>query len=196
MSLIAEITESAGYYPNPISNSATLVLPATGSFATAGQSVFGTYGGGAAPGDTLSIRFGAGQIVAGVGDNAMNCLGGVNTTVAPYDVFTNKFHVDTATKALWCQSTTAAGVKDVQIVNGITNMTVLYGVTRNAGASTGSCSDTYLRADQMAAGDWVNVCSVRVTLTFINTLNSVNASTNPVVISRTIAVMNTAGVNS
>jgi type IV pilus assembly protein PilW len=196
MNLIAELVESAGYYPSPYIYDASTVLPGTvAPFTLGGQGVFGTYGGGAAPGDTLTVRFGAAAPVGAVSDNAMNCLGGTNTAVAPYDVFVNRFHVDAATNALWCQATTAAGVKDVLIVNGIQNMTVLFGVTRSGG-STGSCTDTYLRPDQMGAGDWANVCSVRVTLTFTNTLNSVNAAANPVVISRTIAVMNELGVNS
>jgi type IV pilus assembly protein PilW len=189
MTLMADIIESAGYYPDPKSNDPTVVMPVSGSFASAGQAIFGTYSA-AAPGDTVTIRFGAG-FVGGVSDNVMNCLGGTNTTTPPYDLFVSKFHVDAATNALWCQSTTAAGTKDVLLVNGIQNMSIWYGVKRNA-AATGSCTDTYVRGNQMAVGDWTNVCSVRVTLTFTNTLNSVNANQTPISISRTIAVMSTA----
>jgi type IV pilus assembly protein PilW len=196
MTLMADVIESGGYYPNPRTNDAATVMPVAGSFATGGQAIFGTYSA-AAPGDTVTIRFGAGW-TGTVSDNVMNCLGGTNTTMAPYDLFVSKFHVDTATNALWCQATTANGtvVKDVLLVNGIQNMSILYGVTRNVGSGTGSCADTYLRADQMTNTDWTNVCSVRVTLTFTNTLNSVNANVTPITISRTIAVMSTVGANS
>jgi type IV pilus assembly protein PilW len=184
MTLMADIIESAGYYPDPKNNDPTVVMPVSGS-VVAGQAISGTYSA-AAPGDTMTIRYGA-----GVGDNVMNCLGATNTATAPYDLFVSKFHVDAATNALWCQSTTGAGTKDVLLVNGIQNMSIWYGVKRNA-AATGSCTDTYVLGNQMAAGDWLNVCSVRVTLTFTNTLNSVNAAQTPITISRTIAVMSTA----
>jgi type IV pilus assembly protein PilW len=190
MTLIADVVESAGYYPNPQTNSANLVFPGNVPFASALQTIYGTYGA-ATPGDTLTVQYAAG-FSGGVSDNVFNCQGAQNTATSPYDVFINKFHVDATTKALWCQATTAAGTKDVLLVNGITNMSILYGVTRGAG----TCTDTYVRGDQMTNADWLNVCSVRVTLTFVNPLNSVNASSTPIVISRTIAVMYTAGTNS
>jgi len=71
-------------------------------------------------------------------------------------------------------------------------LTILYGIKRNI-ADTGSCADTYLNASQMLAADWSNVCSVNVTISFINPISPAGP---PIKIQRVIATMNAAGVNS
>jgi type IV pilus assembly protein PilW len=206
MTLMADVIESAGYYPKPLITDPLLVMPAVGVFAAAGQPVFGTYNA-ATPGDTISIRYGAGYDPAAVPvwvDNVFNCAAQQNTTTNPYDTFTNKFYVaadanDATSNALWCQATTAAGTKNVQLVNGIQNMRILYGVARTFPNTTGSCTEIYQRADQMNPADWSNVCSVKVTLTFKSNLalpTGSPSSMKTVTISRTIAVMNQAGINS
>ena len=203
MTLMANVIESAGYYPKPLANDPTIVMPAAGVFAVAGQPVFGTYSA-ATPGDTISIRYGAGyDATTTTPDNVYNCAAQQNTSIDPYDTFTNKFYVaadanDATSNALWCQATTAAGVKNVQLVNGIQNLSILYGVAKTPNNTTGSCAEIYQRADQMSTADWSNVCSVRVTLTFKNNLAAPANSTSavPITISRTIAVMNQAGINS
>ncbi len=189
VSFMTEVVESAGYYPSPQTNNSALVLPSVnGSFA-AGQAIFGTYGA-AAPGDSIIVRFGA-----GLNDNVFNCRGGTNTSVAPYDTFTNKFYVKTVngTSQLWCTFTNAAGVVgDVPLVNNVTNLSIYYGIKRNV-VDTGSCTDTYLNASQMVfPADWNAVCSVQVTFTFVNPVNT----SQTINITRVIAVMNAAGVNS
>jgi type IV pilus assembly protein PilW len=201
MTLMADVVEAAGYYPKPLVTDPLAVMPVAGVFAAAGQPVFGTYSA-VTPGDTISIRYGAG-FDGTVIDNVFNCAAQQNGTQNPYDTFTNKFYVaadanDATVNALWCQATTAAGTKNVQLVNGIQNLRVVYGVARTFPSTTGSCSEIYLRADQMLTADWSNVCSVRVTLTFKNNLASPTGSTSavPITISRTIAIMNQAGVNS
>lgn len=193
MTLIADVVESAGYYPDPKVNDANTVMPAVGTTWVAGQSILGTYSA-AAPGDTVSVRYGA-----KLNDNVFNCAGRQNTATAGFDTFVNRFHVDSATNSLMCQYTTAAGTQDVVLVNGIQNMVILFGLTKSTGAPTGSCTDTYLRANQMTAADWSRVCSVRVTLTFVNKLDAVAGSTvatAPISISRVIAIMGMAGVNT
>jgi len=190
MTLMAAVIETAGYYPDPKNNTNTAVMPAVGVFATAGQPIFGVSNASAA-GDTVTVRYGAGLNAGPTGDNVLNCLGTTNTTVAPYDTFVNQFSV--ANNALTCTLTTSAGAQaPVALVNGVQSLGVVYGVKRNA-ADTGSCTDTYLQANQMAAADWNAVCSITVTLTFINPL----APAGPgIVIRRVIAVMNQAGVNT
>ncbi len=193
MALISGVVESAGYYPNPKVNDANTVMPAVGTTWAAGQSILGTYSA-AVPGDPISVRYGAGQ-----NDNVFNCAGQQNTAVAGFDTFLNRFHVDNATQTLMCQYTTAAGTQDVVLVTGVQNMSILYGVTRNAGAPTGSCADTYLNASQMTAADWSKVCSVRVSLSFVNKLDAPAGSTvatAPITLSRVIAIMSMAGVNT
>jgi type IV pilus assembly protein PilW len=182
MTFMSEVIESAGYYPNPMLNTVGAVLPPTGLFTVTGQGVVG------AAGDTITVRFGA-----GLNDNVFGCNGKQNLAVAPFDVFTSKFWVDPANQRLMCTpSTTASPQADVTLVNGVTSLSAVYGVKRSP-ADTGSCADTYLPTAQMLVTDWPNVCSIVVTVQFVNPLNSAGT---PVSITRLIAVMSTAGVNS
>ena len=194
LTFMTEVIESTGYFPNPKLYTAAAVMPAAAPFATAGQAVYGTYNA-ALPGDSVTIRYGA-----ALNDNVFNCRGSQNTTVGPYDVFVNRFWINTANPnnpVLTCTfSSGASPAVDVPLVNGVTNMSIQYGIKRNF-ADTGSCADTYLSAGpagpmQMQPADWSNVCSVLLQVTFANPLTPAT----PIVIKRVIAVMNTAGVNT
>jgi type IV pilus assembly protein PilW len=193
MTFMAEVVESAGYFPNPVSNVSTSVFPVAGVFLTPGQSVFGT-SGATATGDSVTIRYAAFK-----GDNVFNCLGLQNTTVTPYDVFVNTFAVKNiaGSPTLVCTvSSSIIPVTPVALVNNVQNLTILYGVKRSA-VGTGSCADTYLKASEMAPvafpNDWLSVCSVDVTISFTNPLQPAGA---PIVLRRVIAAMTAAGVNS
>jgi type IV pilus assembly protein PilW len=196
MTFMAEVVESAGYFPNPQTNVYTTVFPVTTTapvFATPGQSVFGI-SGATATGDSVTIRYAALQ-----NDNVFNCMGLKNTTVTPYDVFVNTFAVQliAGNPTLVCTvSSSIIAATPVALVNGVQNLTILYGVQRST-AGTGSCADTYLKASEMAPvafpNDWLNVCSVDVTIAFTNPLKPAGA---PIVIRRVIAAMTAAGVNS
>ena len=190
LTFMTEVIESAGYFPNPNLNINTTVLPAAGVFATPGQAVFGTHVA-AVPNDTVTVRYGA-----GLNDNIFNCSGTTNTTVANYDTFVNKFWVNNAVvknPVLTCTFTDIAtgAVLNVPLVNGVTNLQITYGVKRNVN-DTGSCADTYLNASQMLTADWSAVCSINLKVTFTNPIKPAN----PITITRVIAVMNAAGVNS
>jgi len=192
MTFMAAVIESAGYTPSPQNWKNTTVLPISGTtFATAGQGVFGTYSA-AAPGDTVTIRYGALQ-----NDNIFNCAGTQNTAANPYDVFVNKFWVDSVTDPanpiLKCTFTpTSTNIaKTVPLVNGVKMLTILYGVKRGT-VNTLSCADTYLNANQMLAADWMEVCSVSIDVTFVNPL----LTTSTIRVKRVVAVMNWAGVNT
>jgi type IV pilus assembly protein PilW len=189
MSFMAEVIEAAGYYPNPRLYTSGAVLPVAGVFTAAGQAVFGTQGAGP-PGDTVTIRYGA-----ALNDNVFNCRGTTNTGVAPYDTFVNRFWVNNAVATnpvLTCTFSSSLGATDVPLVNGVTSLQISYGVKRNP-LDTQSCADTYLRASQMLAADWGNVCTVKVVVLFRNPLNPAQP---PIPVTRVIAVMGTAGVNS
>jgi type IV pilus assembly protein PilW len=190
MTFMAEVVESTGYFPNPKLYTSGAVLPIAGVFAAPGQAVFGTYNA-AAPGDTVSIRYGA-----ALNDNVFNCRGTTNTTQNPYDTFVNKFWVNNAVPTnpvLTCAfSSNATALVNVPLVNGVQNLSILYGIKRNP-VDTGSCADTYLNGSQMLAADWSAVCSISMTVSFINPLNPTGPTIN---ITRVIAVMNAAGVNS
>lgn len=193
MSFIANVIETGGYYPNPQTNDPTNtlasgVLPPVPNFV-AGQPFYGTRNA-LPPGDSITVRYAAAQ-----NENVFNCLGN-QSAIAPYDTFFNKLWIKNG--QLTCTFSGKATVPtDVPLVNNVQNLTILYGVQRSA-ASTGSCADTYLLANQMAAADWNSVCSVSVTLTFNppNPLNPVGPGNQPTIITRIIAVMNKAGVNT
>jgi type IV pilus assembly protein PilW len=194
MSFMAEMIESGGYFPNPKLYQASSVMPVVaGTFAAAGQAFFGTHSTTAPNWDQMWVRFGAGY--DGVtSDNVYGCTGSRNTTVNPYDTYWNFFKVDTAASQLTCTFTPTNGAGTavtVPLVNGVTKMVILYGVKKNP-ADTLSCTDTYLNASQMAAADWLTVCSVSVQLTFANPI----IPAQPIVIQRVIAVMTAVGVNS
>lgn len=192
MTLISNVVQSAGYFPNPYANATSAALPASPSFGAAasgtppGPVIFGV--ANANPqGDTIAVRYAAGNT-----DQIMNCTGQTNTTVAPYVSWENDFAVDAAgelTCAVW-DSKSKTTTAPVAIVTGITNMTILYGVQTNP-LGNGTCTDTYMNATQVsAAGDWGKVCSVRVTLTFTNPI----PNTGAVTFTRTIAIMSQGGV--
>jgi type IV pilus assembly protein PilW len=191
LTFMTEVIESAGYFPDPGVNTGAAVMPVKAPFAAAGQAVFGTFNANPLLPDDVTIRYGAGPA-----DDIFNCRGTKNA-VAPYDTFENRFWVDNTVPSnpvLTCTFTSGVipGGVPVPLVNGVKNLKILYGVKRNP-VDTLSCADTYLNANQMAPVDWNNVCTVKVTVSFINPLDP----NKPVIdITRVIAVMNTAGVNS
>lgn len=189
MTFVAEVIESAGYYPDPIvaGNTSSAFFPAITPFTTAGQVFYGTTAVGS---DTVTVRYGAKN-----NDNVFGCNGKPNTT-GGNDTLVSKFSVvvapNPANSQLVCTFSTNAGlIVTVPLVNGVTNLSVMYGVTRNTGPSTGSCADTYLTTALMQNADWLNVCSIRMTLSF----NNPRGPLNPLPITRLIAAMNKAGVN-
>jgi type IV pilus assembly protein PilW len=184
MTLITDIVQAAGYFPDPTANTLTGSLPEiTVSEATvaAGQSLYGTHVD-ADPGDTLTARF-----TMASGDTIINCIGGTNTSgaVARY---VNTFSVTGGRLA--CSLNGAAASP---LVEGIKRMDVRYGVKRNTTDDNNNV-DTYLRADQMAAADWGNVSSVKVRLTFDNPLAGQAGQPATIQFTRTIAVMARTGV--
>src|ERR1700682_137056 len=68
MTLMADVIQTAGYFPDPTINTSGSTLIASGSFAN-GQTITGLYSA-AAPGDTVSVRY----MTAG-GDAILNCSG-------------------------------------------------------------------------------------------------------------------------
>jgi type IV pilus assembly protein PilW len=191
LTFMTEVIETTGYFPSPKLYTAAAVMPITGVFGASGQAVFGTYNGGVAPGDTVTIRYGA-----ALNDNVFNCRGTTNIAVVPYDTFVNTFWVNNANvnnPILTCTfSSGATPAVNVPLVNGVQNLTILYGIKRNL-VDTGSCADTYLNASQMLLADWSSVCSISLTVTFINPVPQGAPTIN---ITRVIAVMNSAGVNT
>jgi type IV pilus assembly protein PilW len=189
MIMITDVTQEAGYFPNPVLYTAG-DLPLTAPFQTAGQGVYGQHLNGVnAPGDTLTVRY-----MTASGDGILNCNGTSNTSGGPV-VYTNTFSV--VNGQLLCAVGNGA---PLQLVTGVTNLQVLYGVKRNF-AITGNDVDTYLTADQMTNTDWTNLTSVTITLTFVNPLSSTTGITTTegvnqpptLTFQRVIDVMNRTG---
>lgn len=192
MSLLTEVIQSAGHFPNPQSNSAASVFAAeTTSIQGQSlvfqqqQSVYGIYSG-TAPNDSLAVRF-----MAASTENMTLCDG----TSGNGNTYTNYFYVAgsaTAGYYLDCELQTGStwAASPVQLVKGLENITVLYGVT----TGTDDNVDTYVRADKMTSANWLNVTSVKVTLTFVNPLKADPGQSPTVQFSRVITLMNRIGV--
>lgn len=208
MTMIADVIQTAGYFPDPAHNSPATALPASPDFPNpenASDTDTNLAPGTNAQGDTISVRYAAGPT-----DTVMNCLGQTNTAaVAPQLSWENTLAVD-ANGELTCQvwdsqsnKTTAATplVTGLATAGGIKSMTLLYGV--NTGTATnGSCVDTYMSAAQVTAGNgagvsyWPNVCVVQVSLVFTNPVPPADGKKPTITFTRVIALMSRAGVNN
>jgi type IV pilus assembly protein PilW len=220
MTLIADVIQSAGYFPNPVLNQAALEFPVTApfgfagqtsAFTAAGQSVVGAGNYGdpplpANPSNSITVRYASAGTVAvppASPDNIINCTGNASTVAT---TFTNTFSLlpdpsIPGTYDLVCQlSDSAAGTTNtVYLVSGVKQMQIYYGVQTNGGVTTGSV-DTYLDANAVTAGPyWNKVVSVKVTLTFVNPLYGSLAGQNTrpttpqtIPFTRVIDVMNKA----
>jgi type IV pilus assembly protein PilW len=187
MSLMTDVIQTAGYFPSPTVNTSALMFPVIGSFTAPGQSIFGTGAyTAAAPGDSISVRY-----ATGGGDGVINCAGNTSAVAATY---INTFSVVGGN--LICQLVTNGGAPvTVQLVSGVTNLAIYYGVQTNVAAGNNSV-DTYLDGAAVAAGNyWSNVISVQITLTFLNPLSQPGQTPlTPIPFQRTVVVMNKAGV--
>jgi type IV pilus assembly protein PilW len=186
MTMIADVVQSAGYFPDPTTHTLTTSLTAAGPFAV-GQSISGTYSA-TAPGDQISVRY----MTTG-GDGILNCSGQSNPLGGPDTLYVNSFQI--LNGQLIC---TMNGTQ-YNLVNGITNMSILYGVKTSAGAA-GNNVDTYMNATQVAAaGLWGSVISAQVQLTFTNPLYVASQPTNGAInqqsttLQRVVSVMNQTG---
>ncbi|HVC02742.1 MAG TPA: PilW family protein [Steroidobacteraceae bacterium] len=185
MTLVTNVVQSTGYFPDPLNNSQASEFPAAGAFVVS-QALYGT---GTGTLDTISVRY----ATSGT-DNVMDCSGNTQTAAA---TLTNLFSLD-AHGDLQCTLTVGAGAPAlITLVSGLTNIAVLYGVQTNS-ASGNNSIDTYLNANQVTAGNyWPDVISVEVALTFTNPLYGQPGQTNQTItFRRVIDLMNKAGVNT
>jgi len=151
MFMLTNVIQTGGYFPDPLTTTATASLPVTAPYVVAGQAVSGTDGAT----DTVRARF-----MTASGDGIETCNGGANTTGANV-VYDNVFSINAATNTLQCA---VNGANPQPLVSGVSDMQVLYGIdTTNSGSAT-----AYVTAGALAA--WNNVKSVRITLTFLNPL--------------------------
>jgi type IV pilus assembly protein PilW len=180
MTIMTDVIQSAGYFPQPWNNTLSGTLVASGAFANS-QAITGS------PGDSISVRY-----MTAPQDGILNCSGLSNTN-APTGaniLYVNTFSVVGGQLQYIDQN----GVTYF-LVSGVTNLSVLYGVKTNAAAS-GNNVDTYMNATQVNAGPyWQNVISVQISLTFTNPLytGAGQGQLPTIVIRRVVDVMNQTG---
>lgn len=190
MTLITDVIQSTGYFPNPLLNTSTSSFPVVAPFTVAGQAIVGTgtYASTTAGSQTISVRY----LTSG-SDNVINCTG---NTAATASTFVNTFDID-ANGNLRC-TLVVNGVAQaaMPLISGIQSMQIQYGVLTNTSAGNNSI-DTYMDAAAVTAGSyWPAVRTVRVTLNFVNPLVTASGAlqagqTNATIsFTRVIAIMN------
>jgi type IV pilus assembly protein PilW len=201
MSLIANVVQSAGFYPNPLLNSSSTFFlaaasPGTytaGQTMTAGQSMSGVDVSGSSK---LVSRY-----TSAGADTVLSCTGSTSATQVTW---TATMRVDTANKNLVCDLYDGTVfTQTIPLVTGVESMQIVYGV-KTQGGSLYNSADTYLTAAQVTAGGfWGAILSVRVTVNFTNPLkNQAGQSTvqgnagATLPLTRVITVMNATGVDT
>jgi len=195
MTIITQAVESAGYFPDPTSNvpNSNVLMPETTStsggvsipFAGA-QSLFGIYQA-SSPNDSIATRF-----VAGPASTVDLCTGSATTSGVEYSTYLYVSNGTDGKPYLYCDLATAgswAGTP-VQLVSGIQNMQIMYGVNTAGGDNVQS----YMFAsDVTTKGYWPDVSSIKVTLTLTNPIASDPGQPATVQFSRVISVMGRMG---
>jgi type IV pilus assembly protein PilW len=197
ITMLGDIIQTAGYFPNPVINTSTTALNAAGPFAV-GQSIYGTAVAG--PLDTIQVRY-----MTSPADGILNCSGLGNPLGALNDVYVNSFSVVNGQLVCLMNDINLGTVTQYVLVGGTTvpasgmdiqTMAVRYGVRVDV-TQPGNNVDTYMDAAQVnAAGLWNSVISVQVTLTFTNPLyNAANPGLQPATfqVQRVIGVMSQTG---
>lgn len=201
MSLITEIVQRGGYYPNPSANTLVTALPAEttttpqglNAVLSGGQFLFGVNSGGT-PQDSLLVRY-----MTATGQNINLCDGTTGGTATYANVLYIAPDANNAgTSDLYCelQPGTAAvwNAAPVPLVNGIVDMKIMYGVHTRTQVAADNNVDTYMTATNVTAnGDWPNVTSMQVTLQFLNPLYTQRGQPHYVYFTRVIAVMSRTG---
>jgi len=186
MSILNDVVQNAGYFDTNTYQSAQTAWPAAvvvgigGTTLAAGQAMSGVHTGTSAA-DTLVARY------ASSGTDGVISCSGASPLVATNLI--NVFYV--ASNQLMC-SPDGTAASAVVLVPGVSNLQVWYGVSTTAGSNN---VDTYFTADQVTASNWMNVTSVRITLTFVNPLYATGQSTlQTVPFTRVIALQGRTGV--
>lgn len=179
--MLTNVVQIAGYYYNPIAQTAINALPtlltanADTSTFTAGTGITGV---GTATGitpatsDSVNLYF-----LSSGSDNMYNCQGGL-AAAGTVTAFVNSFSIN-SNNQLQCTVTTIVGnvvtgpSTPLMLANGVQSMNILYGVDIT-GAGTVS---SYLTGNAVQAANlWANVRTVQIRLNFIDP-NVVNPAT-------------------
>lgn len=180
MSVLTTVIGTAGYFPNPTINSQVTALPASGNFA-AGQAIYAPNSNATAPNDSIYVRY-----MTAAGDGVNLCDGSPATN----SLYTSYLYVAADPNSgddLYCLL--QPGGAAVPLVNGVTNMQILYGV------ATGSDNNVTEYVYAQDVPNWSDVTSVQVTLTFANPLARQPGQPASVTFTRVISVMGRTGAS-
>jgi type IV pilus assembly protein PilW len=189
LSMMTDVIQMAGYFPDPTSNSAQstmLATTATTPAMVAGQALTGMYSA-AVPGDSITVRY-----TTSGSDGILTCTG--TSSTGAISTYINTFSVVVNAAGVGQLVCTREDGVQYPLVNGVTNLSVTYGVNTSG---SGNNVDSYQTAAQVAAAsNWSNVISVQIALTFANPLYAAAPQGQPatIVLQRNIAVMNQTGL--
>ena len=189
MTVLTDVIQAGGYFPDPTTWTPTSSLPAAGAYAQ-GQAFTGTHAAGVP--DSIGVRY----RTAG-GDGVILCTGATNNgAVNTNQLYTNQFAVVPQAGNVPGQLTCSLnGAAAVALVNGVQNLLVYYGVKRDFTTNDYNV-DTYLTADQLSAVDWSNLSSVRLILTFTNPMAAQPGQPALITFERVVEVMARSGVHT
>lgn len=191
MTMVTDIIQSTGYFPNPRTTIAANAMPAFATYSmAAGQPIYGTGNGGLPGTDTIVARYQTNS-----GDGILNCSGVANGSGGAQQ-YINRFYVqvNAGVSQLMCDLTVGGVTTPYPLVNNVKGISIQYGVNS---AGSGNNVDSYMTATQVSAnGDWNNVISALVTLTFVNPITGAGIGTQPATISfqRTASLMYKVGI--
>ena len=205
VTLLTEIAQSAGYYPDPATTSQVAALPVATATApngdalsfASGQAIYGlhnttTINDTTYDVDSIGIRF-----MTASGDGIPLCDGSSNET-GSNTVYTNYFYIGTVngTSYLYCALEAGnnwSATAPVQLVENVEAMQISYGLHTTASATAGDYSvDTYVPAANMTDTDWSEVTAVRIAVTFMNPLQA-EAGQQAATFTKVIALMSRTG---
>jgi type IV pilus assembly protein PilW len=174
MTMLAQTIQSAGYFSNPLSQTAAAAFPSDTAFAANGQVITGgtnTMTGGS--GDTITVRYQSES--TGV---VLGCFGTSDTpagTSHEYQLFVQSDPAPLTTSSLYC-------IKDggtaVALVPNVSKMEISYGVDMTSGANTLNGVTAYVPTANMSSSYWLNLYSVSIKLTFPNPLYNLTGQSN------------------
>ncbi len=219
MTLLTEVVQSAGYYPDPATNSIVTAFPAQNTtvpnnagdaltFAT-GQTLYGLHTTQSANGQTYSLDTLAVRYMTASGDGIPLCDGTSNTSGGNV-VYTNYFYIQTAPDPdpskpadsfLYCALEAGnawAATTPVQLVKNVEYMQIDYGLHVPTGQVTTPgdyAVNVYVPAGDMTPTDWTEVTAARITVTFVNPLQNEAGQPKTVTFTKVIDIMGRAGGN-
>jgi type IV pilus assembly protein PilW len=188
MTILANVIQEAGYFPDPTNNTAssitaqTVAASGTGyAFASgaaislvSGQALSGQ-SNAAAPGDAIAARFMAPKYDTAnsgiLANSIINCAGAVSTDASNFHTFTNVFQVANVNGTTYLQcvladvnnATGTTVTQTVNLVPGLYEMQVLYGV---ATGTDNNITEYVTAATVTSTNNWENVTAVKIRLYF------------------------------